>query len=454
MVESVVAPGIVVRSGERSRGTVVDEPEAPDLDVLPAAVSVPVAPPIAPVAANGAAASVRTPTHVDHTDRMAVLARSVGIRRVVVVAWRDLDDPEAGGSEVHADELLRRWAAAGIDVVLRTSAVSGLPCRAKRAGYEQVRRSGRYRVFPRVAAELALSSRPDALVEIWNGMPFLSPVWAARVPKAVFLHHVHAEMWQMVLPPTLARIGRSIEERVAPPLYRRTRVVTLSESSRREIVSMLGIPERNVTVVPPGIDERFSRGGVKAAEPLVVAVGRLAAVKRLEQLVETVATLHDSHPSVRAILVGEGYERQRIEETVDRLGAAEYVSLPGRLGPDELVALYRKAWLVVSASAREGWGMTITEAAACGTPSVATAIAGHLDAIEDGVTGLLAPDVAGLGPAMARVIDDAPLRTRLGKAAAARAARFSWDDAALRTLEVLAGEVAAARRLSRVRLPV
>jgi glycosyltransferase involved in cell wall biosynthesis len=422
MVDSVVEPGVAVRAGKYRKS--------------------------AAMVSTAPTTAIPAPRTSDHRDRMAELARSVGMRRIVVVAWRDLDDPEAGGSELHADELLRRWATAGIDVVLRTSAVDGLPCRAERSGYEQVRRSGRYRVFPRVAAELALSSRPDALVEIWNGMPFFSPIWAARVPKTVFLHHVHAEMWQMVLPPGLARIGRSIEERVAPPLYRRTRIVTLSESSRREIVSMLGIPEGNVTVVPPGIDARFSCGNGKAPEPLVVAVGRLAAVKRLEQLVETISALHDSHPRLRAVLVGEGYERQSIEATVQRLGAGDYISLPGRLGPDELVELYRRAWLLVSASAREGWGMTITEAAACGTPSVATAIAGHLDAIEDGVTGLLAPHVAALGPAIARVVDDGALRSRLGSAAAARAAGFSWDDAALRTLEVLAAEVAASRKLA------
>ena len=79
-----------------------------------------------------------------------------GVRRVHVLAWRDLDDPDAGGSELHADEFMRRWAAAGLEIVHRTSAAAGLPAEARRHGYDVVRRGSRYSVFPRtIAAELA-----------------------------------------------------------------------------------------------------------------------------------------------------------------------------------------------------------------------------------------------------------------------------------------------------------
>src|SRR5215216_3231400 len=94
----------------------------------------------------------------------------LGVRRVLVVAWRDLDDPEAGGSELHADAVMRRWAAAGLEVVHRTSAAAEQPVRARRHGYDVVRRGGRLGVFPRVAVGRG-GARADALVEIWNGMP-------------------------------------------------------------------------------------------------------------------------------------------------------------------------------------------------------------------------------------------------------------------------------------------
>lgn len=376
---------------------------------------------------------------------LAELAASAGLRRVHLLAWRDLDDPDAGGSEVHAATVCRLWAEAGLEVTMRTSAAVGLPPVAARDGYRVVRRAGRYSVFPRAAVSEALrrTGPYDGLVEIWNGMPFLSPLWA-RGPRSVWVHHVHGEMWRMMLPPGIAHAGELLEARLAPPLYRGTRVVTLSESSRRELVEELGL--RHVSVVPPGIDPRFSPGGDKATRPLVVAVGRLAPVKRFDVLVEVLARLHERHPALQAVIVGEGDERQALEARVAALGAGEWLQLPGRLADDELVALYRRAWVVTSASAREGWGMTITEAAACGTPSVVTRISGHRDAVAEGRSGLLADGERELLDGLDRVLGDGELRRRLAAGALDHARTFTWAATARGTLEALVADARARAR--------
>jgi glycosyltransferase involved in cell wall biosynthesis len=391
----------------------------------------------------------RTPeTEADMTPRdesevLASIAAEAGLRRIHFVAWRDLDDPEAGGSELHAHKVASLWAAAGLDVTFRTSAVPGASKTLTRDGYRVLRRAGRYGVFPGAAWEgVRMGHRPgDALVEIWNGMPFLSPLWY-RGPRIVFLHHVHAEMWGMVLPPTLARMGDTMERRIAPRLYRRSSIVTLSESSRSEIVEMLRLRPERVTVAPPGVDERYSPGGQRSATPLVVAVGRLVPVKRFDSLLRALAPLKADQPDLEAVIIGEGYERSALEAVRAELGASEWIHLPGRVGDDELVDWYRRAWVVASSSQREGWGMTLTEAAACGTPAVATNIAGHADAVVDGESGVLVDDVDQLSGALARVLGDEVLRSRLSKGALERARWFTWDATARRALEALAGEVA------------
>jgi len=383
-------------------------------------------------------------------EELVARAAEIGLRRVELVAWRDLDDPEAGGSELHSHRIASRWAEAGLDVDFRTSAVPGQPRTVERSGYRAVRRNGRYSVFPAIAWEGLRSTREaDALVEVWNGMPFFSPVWF-RGPRLVFLHHVHAEMWGMVLPRSLAALGRTVESLLAPVLYRRSRIVTLSHSSREEIVSMLRIPERLVSVVPPGVDPAFTAEGERSSQPLVVAVGRLVPVKRFDMLIEALALAREKRPDLKAVIIGEGYERDRLEQMRRDFDATQWLELPGHVSQQELRAWYRRAWVVASTSLREGWGMTLTEAGACGTPAVASRIAGHRDAVVDGSTGLLADGVEDVAAALSRLLGDDLLRSRLGRAAEHYARSFSWDATAARTLEALVDEAAGSSSLRRV----
>jgi glycosyltransferase involved in cell wall biosynthesis len=364
------------------------------------------------------------------------------------------EDVEAGGSEVHAHEVAKRWAAAGLDVTMRTSWAQGRAPIVRRDGYRVVRKAGRYLVFPRaILSEIGERHGPwDAMVEIWNGMPFLSPVWTRGKPHMVWLHHVHGEMWRMVLSDNekLARAGELLESRIAPPLYRRSSIVTLSESSKAELVHDLGFRPERVTVVPPGIDGRFRPGGddvERSPHPLLVAVGRLVPVKRYDRLIRTVARVLETHPDVRLVIVGEGYERPLLAELIAELGVGGAIELPGYLGDAEVLDLYRRAWAVVRASAREGWGMTITEAAACGTPAVVTRIPGHVDAVVDGESGLLVGDEDDAVATLRSFLDDDVLRKSLAEGALARAAELTWDATALATFEVLAAD--AARRTRR-----
>src|SRR3984957_19063727 len=88
-----------------------------------------------------------------NSDVLAAIAAEVGLRRIHIVAWRDLEDPEAGGSELHAHKIASLWAAAGLDVTFRTSAVPGPPAALTRDGYRVLRQAGRYAVFPGAAWE-------------------------------------------------------------------------------------------------------------------------------------------------------------------------------------------------------------------------------------------------------------------------------------------------------------
>lgn len=382
------------------------------------------------------------PTASDATIKaLGDLASDAGIAHVHLLAWRDLDDVEAGGSELHAHNVASIWAQAGLQVSMRTSFAAGRPERRVRSGYTVVRKAGRYLVFPRsIASEISGRLGPrDGLVEIWNGMPFFSPVWC-RGPRMVWLHHVHGPMWAMTLPPRLAQIGLTIEEQIAPRFYRRVPIVTLAESSKQELVHDLGFSAKRVSVVPPGIDARYSPGGERSATPMIVAVGRLVAVKDFARLIRVAAVARKSVDRLSLVIVGDGYERDALEKLIGDLHAESWVRLAGRVSDDELVSLYRSAWIVASASIREGWGMTITEAAACGTPAVATRIAGHTDAIQSGVTGLLADTDDELAGAITLMMKNHDTWERMSVAALKNAASLTWEATAIGTFSVLADD--------------
>ena len=373
---------------------------------------------------------------------MSDVASTAGIKDIQMIAWRDLDDPEAGGSEVHAATIARIWSESGIGISMRTSSVRDRDAsRIFRDGYRVHRGSGRYSLFPQIAFEGLAKRLPthDALVEIWNGMPFFSPLWS-RKPSVVFLHHVHAEMWKLVLSNRLAKFGWFLEAKVAPKVYRNSRIITLSQSSREEIVDLLGLSADQVSVVPPGVAPHFSPSHAKSADPLILGVGRLVPVKRFDKLIEAVSKLKSRHPKLKCLIVGEGYERPALEAFVRQIGAMDWISLPGRLDDAQLVDLYRSSWLLASCSQREGWGMTITEAAACGTPAVVTDIAGHSDAVDVGKSGFLASDAEEFVAHMDSILSDADLRSKLSDGAARHASRFSWEATARGAMEELALE--------------
>lgn len=380
----------------------------------------------------------------------AARLRALGIRRVETYAWRDLDDPEAGGSELHADEIFRQWADVGIEVSHRTSTFDE-PSEFDRHGYRVVQRGGRYDVFARVALRQLMRRRSadTATIEIWNGVPWCSPVWAPR-RTMVWMHHVHREMWAEALPRPLDAVGRTVETRLAPLLYRRSRFATLSESSADDIES-LGIDRTHIAVIPPGVHERFTPDeSRRSRHPHVVVVGRLAPVKRQRLALDALERARRVVPELTVDLVGDGPDRTLVQAWVDDHDAAGWVRLLGRVSDDELVDAYRQAWLVLSASYAEGWGMSLTEAGACATPSVATDIAGHRGSAVADVTGSLIADRDDLAGALGRgvvdLVQDATRRESMGRAAIEHAQGLSWEAVATRHLDLLATQVARSVR--------
>jgi len=227
-----------------------------------------------------------------------------------------------------------------------------------------------------------------------------------------------------------------MQRRVAPRL---ARVVTVSESSRDQIVSLLGVPAPRVEVIPIGTDaDLFS------PDPAVVRVpGRVVTtasadvpLKGLLPLVEAVAKVRTERP-VELVVVGSLRAGGPVAAAIANLGLSDVVRFAGRLPHDELVGELRRAELAVVPSLHEGFSLPLVEAMACGTPVVATT-GGALPEVAGDAAVLVPPgDVSALATALSQTLADPALRARLSVAGRARVVeRFTWRAAALRTVEV------------------
>jgi glycosyltransferase involved in cell wall biosynthesis len=235
-------------------------------------------------------------------------------------------------------------------------------------------------------------------------------------------------------------------EALIPAVYRRSRFLAISESTRDDLVHR-GVQTDRVSVVHCGIDHdtyRVDPQVSKSTTPTIVFVGRLRRYKGMDWVIRTLPKLLARVPSARLLVIGEGPHAGALKLAAARLGVAHAVAFLGFLPREEKARRLREAWVLVQPSPKEGWGLTVIEASACGTAVVAADSPGLRDSVRHGETGLLVryDDDAALAGALESVLVDPARRKALAAEGVRWAARFTWPDCAQRSLDAL---VAGAR---------
>lgn len=372
-------------------------------------------------------------------------------RHVLFLNWRDIRNPEGGGSEVYVQQMAAQVVARGGQATLLCAAHDhGQAEELTYDGVRILRRGGRHTVYLR-AAWLYLAGalgvgrlsrrgvgRPDAIVDVCNGLPFLSPIYA-RKPVVALVHHVHREQWPVVLGRRLARLGWWIESRLAPRVYRRCQYVTVSEATRRDLAS-IGVNPRSIAVVHNGTPTLPVSSPVsRSAHPSAIVLGRLVPHKRVEIAMQAIAGLVPLFPTVRLTVAGQGWWEPRLRDIAAELGIADRVDFVGYVDDQQKRRLLSTAWVALTPSLKEGWGLTIVEAAACGTPTVAFRTAGGVaEALLDGKTGMLADSADDFTAKLRILLSDDDLRTGMGTAAQDHASSFTWEASGERFAALLA----------------
>ncbi|MCA0376009.1 MAG: glycosyltransferase family 4 protein [Gemmatimonadetes bacterium] len=367
--------------------------------------------------------------------------------RIAVVNWQCRENPQAGGAEIHLHEIFGRLAEAGHEVVLLCGGWPGCPPRATLDGME-VHRVGTRQSFPFLArrywhTQLA-ARRFDVLVEDINKVPLFTPLW--RTPPIVGLvpHLFGGTAFQELSAPLAAAVWMA--ERPLPWVYRRAAFEAISDSTRDDLVSR-GIPAERIRVIFPGIDSSLytPAPAERAARPTFAYLGRLKKYKGVDLVIRAFAACPVADATLE--IAGAGEFRPELEALAGTLGVGSRVRFLGRIDETAKGALLRRAWATLFASPKEGWGITNLEAAASGTPVIASNSPGIRESVRHGETGFLVPhgDVAAMAAHMQRLSGEPELVESLGRAARRFAEGFTWASAAGQTeahLHAVVGEEA------------
>ncbi|MHB8078249.1 MAG: glycosyltransferase family 4 protein [Candidatus Krumholzibacteriia bacterium] len=364
--------------------------------------------------------------------------------RILAVNWRDIGDPLGGGAEIHLHEILRRVVAAGHAVDLVVAAWPGAAAEATVDGVRIIRR-GDWRianwVLPGVVRRLLRERRYDLLVEDINKIPFYTPLYARGVPVVAVVPHLFGgTVFREANPVAAAYVWAA--ERAIPAVYRGVDFEVISPSTRDDLVAR-GLDPARVTTIFCGLDHarlRLDAPPPRDPAPLLVSWSRLRRYKSVDVALRAFALVARELPEARLLVIGRGPDEPRLRRLAAGLGLADRVGFPGHLPQSELVRTLHRARVFLNPSPKEGWGLTVVEANACGLPVVASARPGLRDSVRDGETGLLVPygDAAAFAAATLRLLREPELWTRQSAAARAWAATFSWDRCARESLELFA----------------
>lgn len=339
--------------------------------------------------------------------------------KVFFNSWRDTAHPLAGGSELVVDRLANELLALGHEVVV------AVPRPAESHPYQVVTTGSFYSQFARSPFTAWRHARSaDVIIDVANGIPHFTPLWLRHRSIICWVHHVCDDQWSDSFRAPVARVGRFLENEIVPRVYRNAAFVAVSESTRDALVRN-GVSRDSIEVIHNGIDVPSDRRPLTKSEtPLFVSVARLVPNKRIDLLIEMWRTL-SSETEGRLVIIGDGPLHEELSRDLP-----PRCELVGRVPDDERDDWLRRAWLFVQTSAREGWGMSVIEAAMYETPALALDVPGSRDAIVDGETGILAPDRSAFLQSWGSLAGNDSRRTEMGRAARRRAEQFSWKTSA------------------------
>lgn len=360
--------------------------------------------------------------------------------KILVINWRDIKNPLAGGAEVYFHEIFKRIAAMGNTVHLLCVKFPNA-LEFETIDNIQIRRIGGANTFNfavyRRLKEIVEKENYDIVIDDLNKIPFFSPWLIKKTVLVLMMHLFRTSIFKEVSFPLGAYVY--LTESLIPVCYKTQLFVALSESSKKDLLRF-GISASRIMVIPPGTDtKKFHPDFSQKGEKLIVHVGRLKRYKSTDHLLLAAKLLKEKRKDFKVMVLGDGDDLPRLKELNAKLGLDDIVTFTGYVPESEKVLAYQKAAFLVENSIKEGWGLIVMEANACGTPAIASRVPGLVDSVLENKTGLFYEygNIQELAEKIELLLDDENLRNRLGQNGVEWANRLTWDKSANMMLDAI-----------------
>lgn len=381
------------------------------------------------------------------TDFLNIFSRSLPFEtqddkrlKILVFNWRDIKHKWAGGAENYIHELSKIWVKKGCQVTIFCGNDTHNPRYEVIDGVQIVRRGGFYMVYFWAFLYYIFRFRGkfDLVIDSENGIPFFTPLYVSK-SKLLLIHHIHQEVFRNHLPWHLATMASFLEGKFMPFVYKKQRVVTVSNSSKIEIQKLGKNVFDEVEIVNPGIHNDKFLTLKKTKQPSFLYLGRLQPYKNIEIAVKAFVQVVEKYKDATLTIAGYGESLEVLKKLAADLKIEESIHFTGKVSEDEKYKLLAQSWVMVQPSMIEGWGITVIEANASGTPVIASNVNGLRDSVIDGKTGLLIKpkDEKAFAKAMIDLIEDKDFRNYLSEQGKKWALGFRWENSANKFLTMI-----------------
>jgi glycosyltransferase involved in cell wall biosynthesis len=310
---------------------------------------------------------------------------------ILLLNWRDIGHPKAGGAELVTMEHAKAWVRAGHHVTWLTGKYKGVGAKENIDGVEIVRIGNSITLHLLVPFYLlAKASQFDVVVDEIHGIPFFSTLFT-RKPVVVFVHEVAGEIWNYMYPFPINVIGKKMESWCFH-FYRHSLFWVDAPSTIDELVAE-GLERTQCTAIPCPIvkNVQIKNDVVKEKKPTYIFVSRIVRMKGIEEVIKAFSFIVKEQENAQLWIVGNGEDGylRILNQMIREYGVEKHVVFYGKVSEESKYELMGRAHILLHASVKEGWGLVVLESASVLTPAVVYTVGGLKDVVKNGNTGVV-----------------------------------------------------------------